>query len=80
MQPPPLVVLTVFPSLLAIDSELENLIVKQALQLVLLLLFPVVLGMMLRHWKPVLTRKMMPVFEKIGAVGLFDCGQCFSKQ
>ncbi len=66
----PLVMLTVFPSLLAIDSELENLIVKQALQLVLLLLCPVVLGMMLRHWKPVLTRKMMPVFEKIGALGL----------
>jgi BASS family bile acid:Na+ symporter len=66
----PLVVVTVFPALLSIDLALENLMIKQALQLVLLLLCPIVLGMTLRHWKPLLIQKMMPVFEKIGGLGL----------
>jgi bile acid:Na+ symporter, BASS family len=66
----PLVMLTVFPSLLGVDFPLENIIVKQAFQLVLLLLFPVVLGMLLRSIKPNLMIKLMPTLEKIGAVGL----------
>lgn len=66
----PVVVVTVFPALLTVDLAIENLMVKQALQLVLLLLCPVVLGMTLRHWKPVLIKKMMPTFEKIGGIGL----------
>jgi BASS family bile acid:Na+ symporter len=66
----PVVVVTVFPALLTVDFELENLMMKQALQLVLLLLCPVVLGMTLRYWKPVLIQKMMPTFEKIGGIGL----------
>lgn len=66
----PLVMLTVFPSLLGVDFPLENIIVKQALQLVLLLLFPVVFGMFLRSMKPQLMIMFMPTLEKIGAVGL----------
>jgi BASS family bile acid:Na+ symporter len=66
----PLVMLTVFPSLLAINLELESLILKQSLQLVLLLFCPVILGMMLRNWQAALTRKIMPILEKIGALGL----------
>ena len=66
----PLVMLTVFPSLLGVDFPLENIIVKQALQLVLLLLFPVVFGMFLRSMKPQLMIIFMPTLEKIGAVGL----------
>ena len=66
----PLVVLTVFPSLLAIDLALENLIIKQSLQLVLLLFCPVVLGMWLRYWQTALMIKLMPIFEKIGGLGL----------
>ena len=66
----PLVMLTVFPSLLGVDFPLENIIVKQALQLVLLLLFPVVFGMFLRSMKPQFMIKFMPTLEKIGAVGL----------
>tara|TARA_R100001377_G_scaffold12931_1_gene6521 strand:+ start:36 stop:896 length:861 start_codon:yes stop_codon:yes gene_type:complete len=66
----PVVVVTVFPALLTVDLALENLMMKQALQLVLLLLCPVVLGMTLRYWKPVLIQKMMPIFEKIGGMGL----------
>jgi len=66
----PVVVVTVFPALLTVDLALENLMMKQALQLVLLLLCPVVLGMTLRYWKPVLIQKMMPTFEKIGGIGL----------
>ena len=66
----PMVMLTVFPSLLGIDLPIGNLIVKQGLQLVLLLLFPVVLGMLLRSKKRQLTLTFMPVFEKIGALGL----------
>jgi BASS family bile acid:Na+ symporter len=62
--------LTVFPSLLGVDFPLENIIVKQALQLVLLLLFPVVFGMFLRSMKPQLMIIFMPTLEKIGAVGL----------
>ena len=66
----PLVILTVFPSLLGVDLPLENIIVKQALQLVLLLLCPVVFGMFLRSMKAKLMVKLMPILEKIGAVGL----------
>jgi BASS family bile acid:Na+ symporter len=66
----PLVMLTVFPSLLGVDLPLENIIVKQALQLVLLLLCPVVFGMFLRSMKAKLMVKLMPILEKIGAVGL----------
>lgn len=66
----PLVMLTIFPSILALDVELENLIIKQSLQLVLLLLCPVVFGVMLRYWQPKFTKKMMPTFEKIGGLGL----------
>ena len=60
----PLVMITVFPALLSVDLALENLMIKQALQLVLLLLFPVVLGMTLRYWQPVLIQKLMPLLEK----------------
>lgn len=66
----PLVVVTVFPVLLSVDLSLENLMIKQALQLVLLLICPVLLGMTLRYWKPVLIQKMMPMFERIGGLGL----------
>jgi BASS family bile acid:Na+ symporter len=66
----PLVMLIVFPSLLGVDLPLENIIFKQGLQLMLLLFFPVVIGMSLRQIKPQLTCKMMPTFEKIGAIGL----------
>lgn len=66
----PLVMLTVFPVLLGIELPVEKIILKQGLQLVLLLFFPVGLGMFLRQLKPQLIIKLMPVFEKIGAVGL----------
>lgn len=66
----PLVMLTIFPSILEFDLELENLIIKQSLQLVLLLLCPVIFGMMLRYWQPKLMQKLIPTFEKIGGVGL----------
>lgn len=64
----PLVILTVFPSILMF--EVENLIVKQSMQLLLLLLCPVILGMMLKYRYPKFTRKMMPTLEKIGGLGL----------
>lgn len=66
----PLFMVTVFPSLLSLDLVLENLMIKQALQLVLLLLFPVVLGMNLRYLKPELVKKVMPVLDKVGGLGL----------
>lgn len=66
----PLMMLIVFPSLLGVDSPLENIIFKQGLQLMLLLFLPVIIGMSLRQIKPHLTCKMMPTFEKIGAIGL----------
>lgn len=66
----PLFVVTVFPTLLSVDLALENLMIKQALQLISLLLFPVVLGMVLRYWQPILIKKLMPIFEKIGGIGL----------
>ena len=66
----PLVMLSVFPSILGIDLAIENLVIKQALQLILLLLCPVLLGMLLRYWQAVLMIKLMPVFEKVGGFGL----------
>ena len=66
----PLVMVTVFPSLLGVDLPVEKLMVKQGLQLVLLLLLPVVFGMWLRRSKPQSTLRLMPTFEKIGALGL----------
>lgn len=66
----PLFIVTVFPSVLSLDLVLENLMIKQALQLVLLLLFPVLLGMNLRYLKPELVKKVMPVLDKVGGLGL----------
>jgi BASS family bile acid:Na+ symporter len=66
----PLVMLTVFPSLLGVDLPVEKLMVKQALQLVFLLFLPVVFGIWLRRSKTKLTLRLMPTFEKIGALGL----------
>lgn len=66
----PLVMLTLFPSLLGVDLLLGNIVAKQALQLVLLLLCPVVFGILLRAMKPKLMIKLMPLLEKIGAAGL----------
>jgi BASS family bile acid:Na+ symporter len=66
----PLLMLTVLPFILDVDLPLDNFITEQAFQLLLLLLFPVVLGMLLRYVKPHLTLSLMPFFEKIGALGL----------
>jgi len=66
----PLVMITVFPSLLGVELPVEKLMVKQGLQLVLLLFLPVVFGMWLKRSKPQLTLRLMPMFEKIGALGL----------
>jgi len=66
----PLVMITVFPSLLSVELPVEKLMVKQGLQLVLLLFLPVVFGMWLKRSKPQLTLRLMPMFEKIGALGL----------
>lgn len=66
----PLLMLTVLPFILDVDLPLENFITEQAFQLLLLLLFPVVLGMSLRYVKPHLTLSLMPFLEKIGALGL----------
>jgi BASS family bile acid:Na+ symporter len=66
----PLFMVTVFPTLSSVDLVVESLVIKQALQLVLLLLFPVVLGMVLRHWKPIFIKQVMPIFEKVGGLGL----------
>jgi len=66
----PLVMITVFPSLLGVDLPVEKLMVKQGLQLVLLLFLPVVFGMWLRRSKPQSIIRLMPIFEKTGALGL----------
>jgi BASS family bile acid:Na+ symporter len=66
----PIVMLTVFPSLLGVDLPLENMIIKQGLQLVVLLLCPVICGMLLRAYKPQFTVNFMPTMEKSGALGL----------
>lgn len=66
----PLVIVTVFPALLSTDLAFEQLVIKQALQLILLLLSPVLLGMTLRYCQPLLTQKIMPIFEKVGSLGL----------
>jgi BASS family bile acid:Na+ symporter len=67
----PLAVISLFPALLSVDLGVKTLMFKQAIQLVFLLLFPVVLGMALRHYKPVMIQKVMPTLEKLGGLGLF---------
>lgn len=66
----PLLVAFVFPILFDLQTEVDGLIKKQSLQLVLLLLCPVILGMALRYWQPAIITKAMPLFEKMGALGL----------
>ena len=66
----PLVMLIVFPSLLGLDLSLKHIIIKQGLQLLLLLLLPIVFGMALRNMKRTLMLNLMPVLEKVGALGL----------
>ncbi len=66
----PILIATVFPTLLDLGTDINGLMKKQSLQLLLVLLCPVVLGMVLRHMKPKLMIKAMPAFERMGALGL----------
>lgn len=66
----PLLVAFVFPVIFNLQTNIDGLIKKQSLQLVLLLLCPVILGMALRYWQPVIATKAMPLFERLGALGL----------
>jgi len=66
----PVAVLTIFPTLLGIELKIENLMVKQSMQLIFLLFCPVVLGMSLRYYQATLIQSLMPWFEKIGGLGL----------
>ena len=66
----PLLVAFVFPVIFNLQTDIDGLIKKQSLQLVLLLLCPVVLGMAWRYWQPAIVIKVMPVFERLGALGL----------
>jgi BASS family bile acid:Na+ symporter len=66
----PLLVAFVFPVIFDLQTDIDGLIKRQSLQLVLLLLCPVVLGMGLRHWQPSIMAKTMPLLERLGALGL----------
>lgn len=66
----PIFVIILFPSILEIDLELKDLVLRQSLQLVMLLISPLVFGILLRYFKPRLMLKMLPVLEKMGGVGL----------
>ena len=66
----PLLIATVFPSLFDLGTDINGLIKKQSLQLLLLLLCPVIFGMGLRHTSPSFMAKAMPTFERMGALGL----------
>lgn len=66
----PVLIAMVFPALFDLGTDINSLIKKQSLQLLLVLLCPVLLGMALRHLKPELMVKVMPIFERLGALGL----------
>lgn len=66
----PFLVAFVFPLLFHMEADADGLIKRQALQLILLLLCPVVLGMAFRYWLPNIAIKAMPLFERLGAFGL----------
>jgi BASS family bile acid:Na+ symporter len=68
----PIVVAYVFPLLFDIDAQADGLIQQQSLQLSLLLLCPVVVGMILRHIMPGVIDRVMPLLERIGALGLLS--------
>lgn len=66
----PFLVAFVFPLLFHLEADTDGLIKRQALQLILLLLCPVLLGMAFRYWQPNIATKAMPLFERLGAFGL----------
>lgn len=66
----PFLVAFIFPLLFHLEADIDGLIKRQSLQLVLLLLCPILLGMAFRYWLPNIAVKAMPLFERLGAIGL----------
>jgi len=66
----PIILSTVFSSLVPVSAGLDTLIKSQSLQLAFLILCPVILGMLLRYFQTDLMTKIMPALERIGALGL----------
>lgn len=66
----PFLLTNALPSLLPITTGLNELIKVQSLQLTLLLLCPVMLGMLMRYFHARLISTIMPILERLGALGL----------
>jgi BASS family bile acid:Na+ symporter len=66
----PLFVAFIFPVMFALETDTNGLMQRQSLQLILLLLCPTILGMTLRNYLPNIILRAMPLFERLGALGL----------
>ena len=66
----PLLLIAIFPLLSATDTNADTLIWQQSKHLFVLLLVPVALGMLLRHFSPLITNKIMSSLECVGAIAL----------
>ncbi|MCJ8304954.1 bile acid:sodium symporter [Shewanella sp.] len=66
----PLLLIAIFPLLSATDTNADTLIWQQSKHLFVLLLVPVALGMLLRHFSPLITNKIMGSLECVGAIAL----------
>lgn len=68
----PLLVITLFPWLFDLKSNGGSFFTDQATQLVLLLLAPVILGMLSKHYAGKLIARILPYLELCGAVALLS--------
>lgn len=66
----PVLLVSVFPLIFELNAQTDGLMKQQSLQLALLLIFPVVLGMLLRYIMPCTVGRAMPTLESLGALGL----------
>ena len=66
----PLLLSNLLPSILPISIGFNELIKTQSLQLTMLLLFPVLLGLLLRSFQTRLMNRIMPILERLGVLGL----------
>lgn len=66
----PIILSTLYSSLISIDAEVSHLIFTQSIQLMIFLIVPVFLGALIRFKAPLFIDKVMPLLEKGSAVGL----------
>ena len=67
----PIMMITLLPFLMTENIDIQAVLVKQSIQLFVLLLCPLLIGSLLRLYKPNWVIRTMPTLERLGGLGVF---------